>query len=107
MARAAAEPCWNCIKGRHAICSGEPDDLGFRCECPVCHANRYVDRQPVYDGPNNRYYDPGPEEHDPDSPLPLPVMERVVHQLVLARAERDPRWAAANPEVVADARRTD
>lgn len=59
----AAEPCWDCIKGRHAICNGRMDDekgatVGT-CECPVCHANRYVERQPIYDAPNDRYYDPG------------------------------------------------
>ena len=63
--------CWNCVKGRHAICDGKNeqgsgyDDYGGKpCECPVCHGNRYAKRQPVFDGARGYYYDPGPH-HEP------------------------------------------
>ena len=56
--------CWNCVKGRHALCPAEmpadEDGGGAFCECPVCHANRYVRRQPVFDPRTGSYYDPGP-----------------------------------------------
>lgn len=56
--------CWNCIKGRHAICTGtveesDQDDRGKPCECPVCHGNRMARRQPVWDPERSCYYDPG------------------------------------------------
>jgi hypothetical protein len=63
--------CWNCVKGRHAICTGKIESLedsgswedhGQPCECPVCHANRHANRQPVWDGANLCYYDPGPNQ---------------------------------------------
>jgi hypothetical protein len=58
--------CPDCIHGQHAICTGDVPQLGAqdgprpRCECPVCHANRYAERRPVWDAGRGVYYDPGP-----------------------------------------------
>jgi len=59
--------CWDCIKGRHAICIGvvpyedsDTENHGKACECPVCHGSRYEERQPVWDAARECYYDPGP-----------------------------------------------
>lgn len=58
--------CWDCVKGRHALCMGvipttdsDAEDHGKCCECPVCHGNRYARRQPVWDDGRACYYDPG------------------------------------------------
>lgn len=59
--------CWDCVKGRHALCTGkipktdsDTENHGKPCECPVCHANRHANRQPVWDSQWGYYYDPGP-----------------------------------------------
>lgn len=31
------EPCWDCVKGRHGICTGGDIDTGWACSCPVAH----------------------------------------------------------------------
>lgn len=46
MVKRGVEVCWDCIKGRHLLCTGrsepeEPDqdpDEGPPCECPIDHA---------------------------------------------------------------------
>lgn len=49
------EPCWDCIKGRHLICTGVDERTGEPCVCPVPHdGNR---RKPGLDA--GRYFDAG------------------------------------------------
>lgn len=45
--KTGVEVCWNCVKGRHGLCTGrsEPEwpdmdeEQGPPCECPVDHAD--------------------------------------------------------------------
>lgn len=64
--------CWDCVKGRHALCTGvipttdtDAEDHGKRCECPVCHGNRNAQRQPEWDASKECYYDPGLDAEPP------------------------------------------
>lgn len=51
-------PCWDCIKGRHLICTGRDTDDGTDCVCPVPHDGRSRRAPVLVDG---TYSDPGPE----------------------------------------------
>ena len=46
-------PCWDCLKGRHLICTGWDNDDRARCDCPHTTLGDEIELQ--WDRTHERY----------------------------------------------------